>query len=117
MSPVDLDDVKRRLLQDRLRRARGGGLVEVERGPLANLESPEYDALKARFGSIDDVWPLSALQLGLVYQVGVAAHSAGLYTVRTVVEVDRILDGDRVRHALQSVVDSTAALRDRKSVV
>ncbi|MDV8022895.1 amino acid adenylation domain-containing protein [Rhodococcus sp. IEGM 1330] len=111
MNPVDLDDVKRRLLQDRLRRARGGETAEVERGPLANLESSEFDSLKARFGSIDDVWPLSALQLGLVYQVGVDAHAAGLYTVRTVVEVDRVLDGDKVRHALQSVVDNTAALR------
>ncbi|MCZ4517685.1 amino acid adenylation domain-containing protein [Rhodococcus ruber] len=111
MNPVDLDDVKRRLLQDRLRRARGSETAEVERGPLANLESSEFDALRARFGSIDDVWPLSALQLGLVYQVGVDAHAAGLYTVRTVVEVDRVLDGDKVRRALQSVVDNTAALR------
>ncbi|OZC95543.1 hypothetical protein CH275_27710 [Rhodococcus sp. 06-235-1A] len=111
MKPTDLDDIKRRLLADRLRRTRGGATAEVEHGPLANLESPEFDSLKARFGSVDDVWPLSALQLGLVYQVGVDADATELYTVRTVVEVNRVLDGDRVRRALQSVVDSTAALR------
>ncbi|OZD85455.1 non-ribosomal peptide synthetase [Rhodococcus sp. 05-339-2] len=111
MKATDLDDIKRRLLADRLRRARGGETAEIERGPLADLESPEFGALKARFGSVDDVWPLSALQLGLVYQVGVDADATELYTVRTVNEVNRVLYGDRVRRALQSVVDSTAALR------
>ncbi|MGB2721349.1 MAG: amino acid adenylation domain-containing protein [Rhodococcus sp. (in: high G+C Gram-positive bacteria)] len=111
MKPTDLDDIKRRLLADRLRRARGGETAEVELGPLANPESSEFGWSKTRFGSVDDVWPLSPLQLGLVYQVGVDADATVLYTVRTVVEVDRVLDGDRVRHALQSVVDSTAALR------
>ncbi|WP_042940159.1 non-ribosomal peptide synthetase [Rhodococcus sp. AW25M09] len=108
---MDPNDVRGRLLQDRLRRARGGETDEVERGPLANLESSEFEVVKARFGSVDDVWPLSALQLGLVYQVGVDADATDLYTVRTVVELDRVLDGDRFRHALQSVVDTTSALR------
>ncbi|MDJ0428336.1 amino acid adenylation domain-containing protein [Rhodococcus fascians] len=110
--PMDLDDVRRRLVQERLRRARGDEAApEASRGPLADVESAEFDSLREQFGSIDDVWPLSPLQLGLVFQVGVDADATELYTVRTVVEVDRVLDDDRIRRALQSVVDTTAAMR------
>ena len=109
---MDLDDVRRRLVQERLRRARGDEAApEASRGPLADVESTEFDSLREQFGSIDDVWPLSPLQLGLVFQVGVDADATELYTVRTVVEVDRVLDDDRIRRALQSVVDTTAAMR------
>ncbi|GAA2591745.1 amino acid adenylation domain-containing protein [Streptomyces axinellae] len=61
--------------------------------------------------SVEDVWPLSSLQEGMLYHTALDHDGPDTYTVQTVYGIDGPLDAARLRASWQAVVDRHAALR------
>nr|ACJ60951.1 VEG9 [uncultured soil bacterium] len=61
--------------------------------------------------SVEDVWPLSPLQQGMLYHTALDNDGPDTYTVQTVYGIDGPLDADRLRASWQALVDRHAALR------
>ncbi|OXM68369.1 non-ribosomal peptide synthetase [Amycolatopsis vastitatis] len=65
---------------------------------------------KPRSG-VEDVWPLSPLQEGMLYHTALDHDGQDTYTVQSVYGIDGPLDPVRLRASWQAVVDRHAALR------
>ncbi|GAB08434.1 putative non-ribosomal peptide synthetase [Gordonia araii NBRC 100433] len=81
--------------------------------PGLDLDQDEIDAIRAAHPGAE-IWPLSPLQHGLLFQSELAAESAGgtdPYLMQAVVELRGDLDGQRLRAAAQQLLDRTAVLR------
>ncbi|GIF17048.1 non-ribosomal peptide synthetase [Actinoplanes teichomyceticus] len=61
--------------------------------------------------SVEDVWPLSPLQEGMLYHTALDGDGPDTYTVQTVYGIDGPLDAGRLRASWQALVDRHAALR------
>ncbi|NRQ31710.1 amino acid adenylation domain-containing protein [Nonomuraea sp. NN258] len=62
---------------------------------------------------IEDVWPLSPLQEGMLFHAALGAPDEGadVYTVQTALEIDGPLNAERLRETWQAMVARHAALR------
>lgn len=65
---------------------------------------------KPRSG-VEDVWPLSPLQEGMLYHTALDKDGPDTYTVQTVYGIDGPLDAARLKASWQALVDRHAALR------
>ena len=74
--------------------------------PLVALSQDEVDALPA----VQDVWPLTPLQQGMHY-LSTVATGTDVYTVQQRIELLGPLDADRLRAALDRLLDRHPALR------
>ncbi|WET80953.1 amino acid adenylation domain-containing protein [Amycolatopsis sp. QT-25] len=61
--------------------------------------------------SVEDVWPLSPLQEGMLYHTALDNDGPDTYTVQTVYGIDGPLDAGLLRASWQALVDRHAALR------
>ncbi|GLY02219.1 non-ribosomal peptide synthetase [Actinoplanes sp. NBRC 101535] len=61
--------------------------------------------------SVEDVWPLSPLQEGMLYHTALDTEGPDTYTVQSVYGIDGPLDTARLRASWQALVDRHAALR------
>ncbi|MDR7276981.1 non-ribosomal peptide synthetase [Catenuloplanes atrovinosus] len=61
--------------------------------------------------TVEDVWPLSPLQEGMLYHTALDADGPDTYTVQSVYGIDGPLDAARLRASWQALVDRHAALR------
>ncbi|ATL69941.1 non-ribosomal peptide synthetase [Nocardia terpenica] len=70
------------------------------------------DDTRAEFrSSVEDVWPVSPLQEGMLYHRALNKDGPDVYTVQTVYGIDGPLDSGRLRGSWQALVDRHAALR------
>ncbi|MDR9754671.1 amino acid adenylation domain-containing protein [Pseudomonas sp. SZMC_28357] len=77
--------------------------------PLARLNQAQLDALPVPPAQIEDLYPLSPMQAGLLFH-SLYESTAGAYVNQLSVEV-RGLDGERLGQAWQAVLDSHPILR------
>ncbi|WP_156744503.1 non-ribosomal peptide synthetase, partial [Mycobacterium sp. E740] len=84
-------------------RAGGGGLTPSDLAP-ARLSQQQVDELQQRY-RVADVLPLTPLQQGLLFHAGSAESSDDLYAVQLDITVTGALDPQRLRAAVQAVVD------------
>ncbi|QZH58457.1 amino acid adenylation domain-containing protein [Mycolicibacterium farcinogenes] len=87
--------------------AGGGGLTPSDIVP-ARLSQPEIDELEQQY-RVADVLPLTSVQKGLLFHTDLghgsdAVAAADVYTVQLVLTATGVLDRDRLREALQTVV-------------
>ncbi|RSN30129.1 non-ribosomal peptide synthetase [Amycolatopsis sp. WAC 04169] len=61
--------------------------------------------------SVEDVWPLSPLQEGMLFHTALDKDGPDTYTVQTVYGIDGPLDAGRLKASWQALVDRHAALR------
>lgn len=78
--------------------------------PLAELEAAEIEELAARFGEIEDVYPLSPVQEGLLFHT-LYEPGSGVYVTDFHWTFRGELDPEPLRRAWQHVVDRHTALR------
>ncbi|MBF6302794.1 non-ribosomal peptide synthase/polyketide synthase, partial [Nocardia amamiensis] len=71
----------------------------------------DIDRWERRFGALADVWPLSALQAGLLFHARLAASSVDVYTAQAVLTLTGRVDAARLRSAAQALVDRYENLR------
>ncbi|KZB80203.1 non-ribosomal peptide synthetase [Amycolatopsis regifaucium] len=69
------------------------------------------DTRAKRRSSVEDVWPLSPLQEGMLYHTALDDEGRDTYTVQTVYAIDGPLDAALLRASWQALVDRHAALR------
>ncbi|MFJ2689363.1 non-ribosomal peptide synthase/polyketide synthase [Pseudomonas sp. NPDC087336] len=87
----------------------GAGGVTPADFPLARLSQPQLDGLPVPPAQIEDVYPLSPMQAGLLFH-SLYESESGAYVNQLSVEA-RGLDTDRLGRAWQAVLDSHAILR------
>uniref|UniRef100_UPI002454A97A non-ribosomal peptide synthase/polyketide synthase n=1 Tax=Nocardia cyriacigeorgica TaxID=135487 RepID=UPI002454A97A len=78
---------------------------------LVRTEQRDIDSWEQRFPALTDVWPLSALQSGLLFHARLAADSVDVYTAQAVLTLTGRVDADRLRAAAQALVDRYENLR------
>ncbi|WP_040704264.1 non-ribosomal peptide synthetase, partial [Nocardia takedensis] len=87
-------------------------LVRAARGATARgVTQRDIDGWERRFPTLTDIWPLSALQAGLLFHARLAATSVDVYTAQAVLTLTGRVDADRLRAAAQALVDRYENLR------
>ncbi|MGW4285275.1 condensation domain-containing protein, partial [Nocardia sp. NPDC004750] len=87
-------------------------LVRSARGGQGRgITQRDIDVWERRFPALADVWPLSALQAGLLFHARLAATSVDVYTAQAVLTLTGRVDAARLRAAAQALVDRYENLR------
>ncbi|MGH9282721.1 MAG: condensation domain-containing protein, partial [Acidimicrobiales bacterium] len=80
--------------------------------PLARLDQATVDALAADGRGIEDVYPLTPMQAGMVFH-GLSQADQGVYFEQATFVVEGVSDPHLLAQAFQQVVDRTPILRSR----
>ncbi|MFI7663689.1 amino acid adenylation domain-containing protein [Nocardia sp. NPDC049526] len=94
-----------------------GGLTPSDVG-LVDLDQAAIDRLETRHPALDDIWPLTPLQAGLLFHAQLADGAVDAYIVQLSVELGGRVDADRLRRAARTLLGRhpnlrTAFVRDR----
>ncbi|WP_431952930.1 amino acid adenylation domain-containing protein [Nocardia lijiangensis] len=87
-----------------------GGLTPSDIG-LVDLDQAAINRLEAQHPALDDIWPLTPLQAGLLFHAQLAADTRDSYIVQLCIELGGRVDADRLRRAVQTLVARHPNLR------
>ncbi|WP_258557665.1 amino acid adenylation domain-containing protein [Rhodococcus sp. AG1013] len=87
-----------------------GGLTPSDL-PLVHLDQGTVERLEEAQAGLADVWPLSPLQAGLLFQTELTGDEHDPYLVQLEIVLGGSVDADRVRRAVQALLDRHAILR------
>ncbi|MFE2179015.1 amino acid adenylation domain-containing protein [Streptomyces sp. NPDC059455] len=108
-----LADLWRAALEELARHALrpdAGGLIPAD-VPLVSVRQVELEAWEQRYPGLVDVWPLTPLQSGLLFQSMLAGTAYDPYHVQLAHELTGEVDPARMRAACQALLDRHANLR------
>ncbi|BBU62179.1 non-ribosomal peptide synthetase [Methylosinus sp. C49] len=88
----------------------GSGGTTPSDFPLASLEQDDIDRLVDDPRNVEDIYPLSPMQQGLLLHTLLDPRS-GVYLMQDVIDLEGDLDPDAFRHAWRQVVDAHSILR------
>ncbi|WP_283478158.1 non-ribosomal peptide synthetase [Rhodococcus sp. H29-C3] len=97
-------------LSDHSRTAEAGGLTPSD---LTLIESTqdEIDSWESTYRSVEDVWPLTPLQSGLLFHAMMTESTVDVYTMQAVLDLSGVVDTDRLRASGQALLDRHSNLR------
>ncbi|MGW0537947.1 amino acid adenylation domain-containing protein [Streptomyces sp. NPDC003032] len=78
--------------------------------PLLSLGAQDLETLRQRYPRLRDVWPLTPMQSGMLFESMLADTGADTYHMQTVYHLSGPLDADRMRAVGQSLLDRYANL-------
>ncbi len=87
-----------------------GGLTPSDLD-LVDLDQAAIDRLEARQPGLDDIWPLTPLQQGLLFHAELAAGDLDAYVVQLCLELGGDVDAGRLRRAAGALVGRHPNLR------
>ncbi|MFE3262092.1 amino acid adenylation domain-containing protein [Nocardia sp. NPDC059229] len=87
-----------------------GGLTPSDVG-LVDLDQAAIDRIEARYPELDDIWPLTPLQAGLLFHAQLADGARDDYIVQLRMELGGRVDADRLRRAAQTLIGRHPNLR------
>ncbi|MET8775203.1 amino acid adenylation domain-containing protein [Nocardia sp. NPDC004654] len=87
-----------------------GGLTPSDVG-LVDLDQAAIDRLAAGRSTLDDIWPLTPLQKGLLFHAQLADGTLDAYIVQLGLELGGRVDADRLRRAAQALLGRHPNLR------
>ncbi|MFE3262527.1 amino acid adenylation domain-containing protein, partial [Nocardia sp. NPDC059229] len=90
--------------------AKAGGHTPSDFG-LVRVTQRDIDGWEKQYGALNQVWPLSALQAGLLFHAQLAATSVDVYTAQAVLTLEGRVDADRLRSAAQALIERHEILR------
>ncbi len=90
--------------------AGAGGLTPSDL-PMVSLTQLEINVLEARHDDVVDVWPLTAMQSGLLFHTILAGRELDPYQMQFVMHLDGVVDSERMRAAGQGLLDRHPNLR------
>ncbi|MEQ1572601.1 MAG: amino acid adenylation domain-containing protein, partial [Vicinamibacterales bacterium] len=79
--------------------------------PLVALDQTDIEMLERQHPDLEDIWPLTPLQEGLLFHAHFDRESEDSYLVQLVLELEGALDAVRLRHALDALLVRHATLR------
>ncbi|MFE7718054.1 amino acid adenylation domain-containing protein [Nocardia rhizosphaerihabitans] len=91
-------------------RSGAGGLTPSDLD-LVDLDQETIDQLEAGRSALDDIWPLTPLQTGLLFHAQLADGTIDAYLVQLWVELGGHVDPDRLRRAAQTLLGRHPNLR------
>jgi amino acid adenylation domain-containing protein/non-ribosomal peptide synthase protein (TIGR01720 family) len=89
----------------------GGGGFTPSDFDLVELGQDAIETLERRCPDLIDVWPLSPLQFGMLFQAELADASVDAYLVQIGLDLRGAVDAPRLRRAVAALVDRHANLR------
>ena len=92
-----------------LARLTGGGLTPSD--VALAVDQDRIERWERELGRLDDIWPLSPLQAGLLFYAGLTAGAVDLYSGQVVLRLTGTVDADRMRRAAHRLLDRHDALR------
>jgi amino acid adenylation domain-containing protein/non-ribosomal peptide synthase protein (TIGR01720 family) len=92
----------------------GAGGCSPSDFPLARLDQTTIDHIAGNGQGIEDIYPLTPMQAGMVFH-GLVQEERGLYVEQITFVLDGVTDPQQLGAAWQQVVDRTPALRSRIS--
>ncbi|MFD8546328.1 amino acid adenylation domain-containing protein [Streptomyces sp. NPDC059649] len=106
-------DLWRTALEALARHARtpqAGGLTPSD-VPLAQVRQRDLEEWEQRHPGVTDVWPLTSMQSGLLFQSQLAGAESDAYQVQLVFHLDGPVEPERMRAAGQALLDRYDSLR------
>ncbi|WP_172385407.1 non-ribosomal peptide synthetase [Streptomyces sp. MNP-20] len=91
--------------------APGAGGLTPSDVPLVGVSQGELETWEKRYPGLSDVWPLTALQAGLLHHTELAGTGVDMYQVQLLFGFDGPVDAARMRAAGQALLDRHASLR------
>ncbi|MBK3643165.1 non-ribosomal peptide synthetase [Streptomyces sp. MBT33] len=79
--------------------------------PLTDAGSARFREFKERYPALSDVWPLTSLQSGILFESTLSADGYDAYQMQTVIRLTGEVDAARMRAAGQALLDRYANLR------
>ncbi|ORI20683.1 hypothetical protein BJD99_00305 [Rhodococcus sp. 1163] len=97
-------------LSDHSRTSEAGGLTPSD---LTLIESTqdEIDSWESAYRGVEDVWPLTPLQSGLLFHAMMTESTVDVYTMQAVLDLSGVVDTDRLRASGQALLDRHSNLR------
>jgi amino acid adenylation domain-containing protein/non-ribosomal peptide synthase protein (TIGR01720 family) len=90
---------------------RAGGLTPSD-VPLVRIDQSEIEELERDYEVVHDIWPLSPLQIGMLFHAEVAGqYVTDVYTAQVVLELRGAVDEQRLRAAMTTLVRRNPNLR------
>ncbi|HEY9315941.1 amino acid adenylation domain-containing protein [Williamsia sp.] len=86
-----------------------GGLTPSDL-PLLQLDQHQIGTLESRYPGLSDVWPLSPLQQGMFFH-SLLADGGDMYTAQIVLELEGVVDPERMRAAGEGLLARHDVLR------
>lgn len=102
-----IDTLKAIIAEAKSSEVRGYALSDF---PLARLDRQEFDQLAARYPALEDIYPLSPIQQGLLFHT-LSAPESSIYTEQVSCELIGELDVSAFERAWQQVVNRHSILR------
>ncbi|MEU6027993.1 amino acid adenylation domain-containing protein [Streptomyces tauricus] len=90
--------------------ADAGGLTPSDL-PLVAATQADIDTWERRYPGLEDVWPLTALQSGLLFHTELSGDAWDPYLMQMTLHISGHVDTDRMRAAGQALLDRHANLR------
>ncbi|MFD0363048.1 amino acid adenylation domain-containing protein [Nocardia sp. GCM10030253] len=87
-----------------------GGLTPSD-VDLVDLDQAAIDRLETGRSTLDDIWPLTPLQTGLLFHAQLADGTLDAYMVQLCLELGGRVDANRLRRAAQTLIDRHPNLR------
>jgi amino acid adenylation domain-containing protein len=84
---------------------------EETRDPLVVVNPDALAALIRRYPELTQVWPLTPMQSGMLFESMVDEAGSGTYQLQIVYHLSGAVDGDRMRAAGRALLDRHASLR------
>ncbi|CAL9674615.1 Linear gramicidin synthase subunit B (plasmid) [Streptomyces sp. enrichment culture] len=80
-------------------------------GPLTDVDDADLAAFRRAYPGFTEVWPLTPMQSGMLFESMLGDSGADTYQLQTVYHLTGPVDADRLRAAGQALLDRHAALR------
>ncbi|WP_245819997.1 non-ribosomal peptide synthetase [Rhodococcoides yunnanense] len=87
-----------------------GGLTPSDLTMIASTQAA-IDTWESTYPGVEDVWPLTPLQSGLLFHAMMTESTVDVYTMQAVLDLAGVVDTDRLRASAQALLDRHANLR------
>ena len=83
----------------------GGGELELPTGPLVEVDEAQLRVWEQAYPSMTEVWPLSPLQSGLLFNALMTQSTMDIYSQQAIIDFGGDLDVERLHAAAQALLD------------